>query len=95
MAYQIMSPTAPVLLSTLQVLKSTGPMTTADLAELMGLGLKATKTRLHVMKTHGMVENREVSGKRYGVWYALCEDAVPEAIVQASSVWEYARRCAA
>lgn len=95
-AYQIMSPDAPVLRATLQVLKTTGPMTYADLAETMGVKLKTIKLRLHVMQTHGMVGHRQISGTRRNEWFAVgYGDEAPNAIVQASSVWEYAQRCAA
>ena len=90
----IMSPSAPTLQATMLALKTVGPMTTIDLAETLGISLKTMKTRLHILKSHGMVDNRKSPGERCVTWYITSEDAVPEAIVQAPSVWDYARTCA-
>lgn len=92
---QLMTPSAPTLQATMLALKTVGPMTTIDLAETLGISLKTMKTRLHILKIHGMVDNRKSAGARCVTWYVTGEDTVPEAIVQAPSVWDYARRCAA
>jgi predicted ArsR family transcriptional regulator len=93
--YQTMGPDAPVLRATLQTLKGCGPMTIMDLAEVMGIKLKTAKMRLHIMKSHGMVENKPSTGGRK-VWYAVgYGEEASSAIVQAASVWHYAQRCAA
>ena len=91
----IMSPSAPTLQATMLALKTVGPMTTIDLAETLGISLKTMKTRLHILKINGMVDNRKSPGERCVTWYATDTDAAPEAIVQAPSVWAYAQRCAA
>ena len=91
----IMNPSAPTLQATMLALKTVGPMTTIDLAETLNISLRTMKTRLHILKIHGMVDNRKSPGERCVTWYATNADAVPDAIVQAPSVWAYADRCAA
>jgi predicted ArsR family transcriptional regulator len=90
----LMSPQAPVLQTTLLALKKVGPMTQADLADTLGIALKTVKMRLHIMKSHGMVENKPTQGGRK-VWYAAGHDPHPDALSQVPSIWHYAQRCAA
>ena len=90
----LMSSEAPVLQVTLLALKQVGPMTQVDLAETLGISLKTVKMRLHIMKSHGMVENKPTAGSRK-VWYAVGHDPQPDVLAQVPSVWHYADRCAA